>query len=132
MDTRQIAERLDDGMITFAVPILLRDEVLGAVEWQVPEARYTSNTRQMAFELTARLALTADNIRLFEQSRRIAQRELLVNQISGKLTGTTDIDEILQTAVRELGLALRSPQTAIQLIAPQATPSNGQRDEDTQ
>jgi GAF domain-containing protein len=127
MRTRQIAERVYRGTVTLAVPVLLRDEVLGAVEWEIPEAHYTQNVRQTALELTARLALTADNIRLFERSRRIAQREGLVNQISSKLVGTTDIDEILQTAVRELGLALRSPQTAVQLFEP--TGPNGQSDE---
>lgn len=113
--TRQIAEQVDGDMVFFAVPVLLRDQVMGAVEWQVPRPRYTHNTRQTALELSARLALTAENIRLFEQSLQTIQREQLVNQISGKLTGTTDIDQILQTAVRELGLALHASQTMIRL-----------------
>ncbi|NLX09433.1 MAG: GAF domain-containing protein [Chloroflexi bacterium] len=121
MLTGQIADRAEGDTVTFAVPILLRGEVLGAVEWQVPGARYTQYVRQTALELTSRLALTAENIRLFEQGRRATQREQWVNQISSKLTGTTDIDQILQTAVRELGLVLRLPQTAIRL-----NPSNGQ------
>lgn len=118
MRTRDIAEQFEGDTVTFAVPLVLRGEVLGAVEWQVPVARYTSHARQTAQELTDRLALAADNIRLFDQSRQAAQRELFVNQISGKLTGTTDIDQILQTAVRELGLALHLPQTAIHLAVP--------------
>ena len=120
--TGQIVERTEGGMVTFAVPVLFRDQVLGAVEWQVPPSRYTPDTRQTALELSTRLAITAENIRLFEQSRRAAQRELLVNQISSKLIGTADIDQILQTAVQELGLALRNPKTAIRLNAPSGTP----------
>jgi GAF domain-containing protein/HAMP domain-containing protein len=120
MQTREIAERIEGERVTFAVPVIRRDQVLGAVEWQVPATRYSNATRQTAVELTTRLALTADNIRLFEQSRRIAQRELLVNEISSKLTGSTDIDQILQTAIRELGLALNLPVTAIRLISPSA------------
>ncbi|MBN1200828.1 MAG: GAF domain-containing protein [Anaerolineae bacterium] len=126
--THQIAERVDGDTVTFAVPVMLRDEVLGAVEWQVPAARYTGSVRQTALELTTRLALTADNIRLFEQSQRAARRESLVNQISGKLTATTDIDQILQTAVRELGLALRVPQAAIQLVRPTSRAPESQAD----
>ncbi len=118
MQTRQIAERFEGDRVTFAVPILLREQVLGAVEWQVPQQRYTRDTRQTALELTTRLGLAAENIRLFEQSRRAAQREFVVNQISSKLVGTTDIDQILQTAVRELGLALHLPRTTIQLFPP--------------
>ena len=118
MRTGQIAAQTADDTVTFAVPIRLRGQTLGAVEWQVPAQHYTQDVRQTAIELTARLALTADNIRLFEQSRQVAQREALVNQISNKLVSTTDIDQILQTAVRELGLALHTPETAIQLITP--------------
>jgi GAF domain-containing protein/HAMP domain-containing protein len=118
MRTRQIVERVEGDTVMFAVPVLLREQVMGAVEWQVPQAHYTHNTRQTASELSTRLALTAENIRLFEQSIQAVQREQQVNQISSKLIGTTDIDQILQTAVRELGLALRTSQTVIQLTPP--------------
>ncbi len=115
MQARHIADRVDGADVTFAVPVILRDQVLGAIEWQIPLARYTADTRAIATELSARLALAAENLRLYDQSRRTAQRELLVNQISSKLIGTTDIDQILQTAVRELGLALRASHTTVQL-----------------
>ena len=136
MHTRQIAERDDGDRITLAVPVLLREQVMGAVEWQVPQANYTPNTRQTALDLSDRLALAAENIRLFEQSLQAVQREQMVNQISSKLIGTTDIDLILQTAVRELGLALRASQMMIQLKPlgqpsdqpPSGGPSNGGSD----
>lgn len=128
MQTKQIAEQRETDWVTFAVPILLRGTVLGAIEWQVPAARYSNEVRQTAQELTTRLAFTADNIRLFEHNRQIAQRELLVNQISSKLTSTTDIDEILQTAVRELGLALHISQTAVRLIPPSSSDNGGSND----
>jgi GAF domain-containing protein/HAMP domain-containing protein len=128
--TRRIAERISGETVTFAVPVLLRDQALGAIEWQVPRSRYTEATRQTAQALTMRLALAAENIRLFEQSHRAAQRELLVNRISSKLIGTTNIDEILQTAVRELGLALHTPQMVIRLTAPTAFPAESPGDTD--
>jgi GAF domain-containing protein/HAMP domain-containing protein len=130
MQTRQIADRISGETVSFAVPVLLRDQVLGAVEWQVPRSRYTEGTRQTAWALTTRLALSAENIRLFEQSRRAAQRELLVNRISSKLIGTTNIDEILQTAVHELGLALHTPQMVIRLTAPTTLPDEPPGDTD--
>ena len=111
----RVTERIDGETVTFAVPVRLREEVIGAIEWQIPRDQYNVETRQTAQQLSMRLALAAENIRLFEQSRRAAQRELRVNQITSQLTGTTDVDQILQTAVRELGQALRIPQTAIRL-----------------
>lgn len=66
-------------------------------------------------ELVGRLALSLDNARLFEESQRAIERERLVNDIASKLTTQTDIEAILQTAVREVGQALRAPQVSINL-----------------
>ena len=70
---------------------------------------------ELARELAARLALSLDNARLFQESQRATERERLVNNIAAKLTAQTTINEILQTAVREVGQALRAPQVTIQL-----------------
>jgi hypothetical protein len=60
-----------------------------------------------------------------------------VNEIAGKLTGKTDIDEILQTAVREVGQALRAPEVNIRLNLskqsvttnePSSTTTNGHKE----
>lgn len=118
MHTRTLAEVHRNGKVTFAVPVLLRNEVLGAVEFVVDETRYNPNTVQTAQELVERLALAIDNATLFEQSQRLVERERLVNQITEKLTSQTDVRQILQIAVRELGLALGAPETQISLKVP--------------
>jgi GAF domain-containing protein len=107
--------------VSVAVPVSLRGEVLGAVEWDMPRVAYNENVRQLAQELAARLAITADNARLFEQAQRLAERERLVNTISSKLTEQTDVTQILRTAVREVGHALQVPQTSIRLAASRDT-----------
>jgi GAF domain-containing protein len=88
---------------------------LGAVEWELPKDEFDNNKIQLAQELTDRLAVSLENARLFRESQRAAERERLVNDIAGRLTSQTDIDEILQTAVREVGQALRSPRVSIRL-----------------
>ncbi|MCB9438479.1 MAG: GAF domain-containing protein [Anaerolineales bacterium] len=118
MHTRVLAESHNNGKVKFAVPVLLRNEVLGAVEFVVDETRYNPNTIQTAQELVERLALAIDNATLFEQSQRLVERERLVNQITEKLTSQTDVRQILQIAVRELGLALGAPETQISLKVP--------------
>jgi GAF domain-containing protein/HAMP domain-containing protein len=115
MQTGEVAERIHGEIVTVAVPVSLRNEVLGAIEWDMPRDSYNENVRQLAQELAARLAITADNARLFEQSQRLAERERLVNEIASKLTQQTDVSVILQTAVREVGQALRVPQASIRL-----------------
>lgn len=116
--SRTLAETRMNGKVTFAVPVILRQAVLGAVEFMVDENRYNHNTIQTAQELVDRLALAIDNATLFEQSQRLVERERLVNQITEKITTQTDVRQILQIAVRELGLALGAPETQISLNVP--------------
>jgi GAF domain-containing protein len=101
--------------VPVAVPILLRGQILGAVEWELPLDDMNDNKLQLAQELANRLAVSLENARLFEESQRATERERIVNSIAAKLTPQTEVSEILQTAVREVGQALRAPQVSIRL-----------------
>ena len=111
--------------IPVAVPVTLRGQTLGAVEWELPAQGFGDDQLELAQELANRLALSLDNARLFQESRRATERERLVNTIAAKLTVQTNIDSILQTAVREVGQALRAPQVSIRLHTAPETASNG-------
>jgi GAF domain-containing protein/HAMP domain-containing protein len=111
-------------VVPIAVPVLLRGQVLGAVEWEIPARDLDENRLQLAQELANRLAVSLDNARLFEESQRATERERVVNDIAAKITAQTDIDEILQTAVREVGQALRAPQVSIRLGKAEPAPSS--------
>ena len=101
--------------------------MLGAVEWEIPAQSLSEEKLELAKELANRLALSLDNARLFQESQRATERERLVNNIAAKLTAQTNINEILQTAVREVGQALRAPQVSIHLhsTATNGSTSNG-------
>jgi GAF domain-containing protein/HAMP domain-containing protein len=103
------------NVVPIAVPVVLRGQVLGAVEWEIPSREMDDSRLQLAQELANRLAVSLENARLFEESQRATERERIVNDIAAKITAQTDIDDILQTAVREVGQALRSPQVSIHL-----------------
>ena len=81
----------------------------------MPSSNYSTALGTLAQDLTARFALTADNVRLLDQTQRQVQRERLINNISAQLTQQSDVTQILQTAVRELGLALSVSQTVIEI-----------------
>jgi GAF domain-containing protein len=118
---RDLVERAESDMVTFSVPVILRDQIFGAVEWSVSRQNYNENVRLLARELADRLAVSADNARLLEHTQRLAYRERLVSEIAGKLVQQTDVSRVLQTAVKELGLALQAPQTTIRLTLAQQT-----------
>jgi GAF domain-containing protein/HAMP domain-containing protein len=110
-----VGNKTERNTIPFAVPIILRGQVLGVVEYEVPQADFSYDKVLLAEELVTRMAIGLENARLFQTSQQAADRERIVNEISAKLTGQTDIDLILQTAVEEIGQALRTPQVAIRL-----------------
>jgi GAF domain-containing protein/HAMP domain-containing protein len=120
-----MGEATSRGSVPIAVPIQLRGQTLGAVEWELPVADIDQNRLQLAQELANRLAISLENARLFEESQRAAERERIVNAISAKLTPQTEIEEILQTAVREVGQALRAPQVSIRLQHANGSSMNG-------
>jgi GAF domain-containing protein/HAMP domain-containing protein len=121
-----IGQPTSHGTTPIAVPIQLRGQILGAVEWEIPSGELNENKLQLAQELAGRLAVSLDNARLIQESRRNAERERVVNAISARLTPQTEISEILQTAAREVGQALRAPQVSIRLhrLTPDENPAS--------
>lgn len=101
--------------IPVAVPIILRGQALGAVEWELPAQGFGEEKLELARELASRLALSLENARLFQESRQATERERIVNNIAARLTAQTSIDSILQIAVKEVGQATRAPQVQIKL-----------------
>ncbi|MGJ3239576.1 MAG: GAF domain-containing protein [Anaerolineae bacterium] len=110
-----VGKATDRNTIPFVVPVKLRDQVLGVIEYEVPEGEFEYNKVLLAQELVARLGISLENARLFQASQQATERERMVNDISTKLTSQTDIESILETAIREIEQALRTPQVAIRL-----------------
>jgi GAF domain-containing protein len=100
---------------TVAVPVVLRNRPIGAIEVEVKASVRQLDALDMLQAVAQRLALSIDNARLFEQAQELAQQELEVNAISAKLQGITDIDEIIETTVGELGRVLGAEQAMVRL-----------------
>jgi GAF domain-containing protein/HAMP domain-containing protein len=117
LDTAEpvIGELTARNTLPVVAPVVLRGQALGTVEWEVPAQSFGAERLSLAQELAGRLAISLENARLFQESRRSAERERLVNSISARITSQTSIEQILQTAVREVGQALRTPQVSIRL-----------------
>ncbi|MCC6616350.1 MAG: GAF domain-containing protein [Anaerolineae bacterium] len=125
--TRQavVGQLTERDTLPIAVPIQIGGAVLGAVEWEIPAADFNEGKLELAKELSNRLALGLENARLFQESRRAAERERMVNNIAARLAAQTNISEILQTAVREVGQALKTPQVSIRLHGADGIGTNG-------
>ncbi len=100
------------------VPIKLRGETIGDLSIQVPHGAMLSHDQMDLIEAVAeRLALSAENARLFDETSRRAERERMVTEITSKIRSTNDPEAMIKIALNELRTALGATQ--VQLI-PQA------------
>jgi GAF domain-containing protein len=68
--------------------------------------RFTDSDINIQTTLAAQVAASIQNVRSFEQSKNQADFEALVNTIGQKIQRAATVEDTLQTAIRELGLAL--------------------------
>ena len=98
---------LPDTHSELAVPMIVGGNVIGVFDIQSEQVgRFTDSDINIQTTLAAQLATSIQNVRSFEQSKKQADFETMVNTISQKIQRTTSIEETLQTAIRELGAAL--------------------------
>jgi len=90
-----------------AIPILLGNTTLGVLDVQQNVVNgLSAEDVELLQSLAGQVAISYQNARSFEQSKAQADYESLVNAIGQKIQRATSVEETLQTAVRELGLAL--------------------------
>ncbi|HEX8993394.1 MAG TPA: cache domain-containing protein [Anaerolineales bacterium] len=111
------------------VPIKLRGETIGNLIVQsIRGGGWTQDQIELAQAVAERVALSAENARLFDETNRRAERERLVTEITSRIRSSNDPDEMIRTAVEELRNALGA--TEIQVI-PQVVPASAQGPGDT-
>ncbi len=115
------------------VPIDLHGQSIGqvVVEDDRPQRQLSADEQELVREVVQRMALALDSARLFEQTqsalgeaRRLAQRERLINRITGQLRNAVTVDEVLRIAADEMRHSVGAAYTAVQL-APLAENDNG-------
>jgi GAF domain-containing protein len=100
------------------------------ISWSAPR-RFGDRDVQRYQSFADQAAVAANNLMLFEQTQRRANRERLINDITRKIQGTTQVDSALQTAIQELGQALNARRASVALaVETPAAPGNGQASSD--
>lgn len=99
-----------------ATPILVADRVLGVLDVQAdrPDA-FSAEDADILTTLAAQIAVALQNARQYEQARRSAEREALINAITERIQNATSVEEAMQVAVREVGRALGKAPATVRL-----------------
>ncbi|MBI5352768.1 MAG: GAF domain-containing protein [Chloroflexi bacterium] len=98
---------LPDTRSEIAVPISAGNQVLGVLDVQQNIVNGLAEEDVTLLQsLAGQVAISLQNVRSFEQSRAQADLESLVNSIGQKIQRATTVEDTLQTAIREIGLAM--------------------------
>jgi GAF domain-containing protein len=85
--------------------ILVSDEPIGEIGIKETD-RLSPEDAEFVATIGEQLAAHLENLRLTEQTQNQAQREQALRQITAAVRGSTDPENIMRTAVRELGRVL--------------------------
>ncbi len=128
--TKEVRSSLESGEVVFrepqkgkgksalVVPVKLRDETIGTISVNLPEGgKLDTDNVDIVRAASERIALALENATLLDESQRRATKERTIGEISAKIGGLVNIENILQTAIQELGNTLPNTDIAIQFTA---------------
>lgn len=107
---------LPDTRAELAIPLISRGELLGVFDVQSDQRGFFTPRLISVLELLAsQVGNALANAQLYEAAANAGRHEQALSHITQSIQEANSVDEVLQTAVRELGKALRVPYTAIEL-----------------
>lgn len=112
---RPVVEEANGKSLTVAVPVVLRGEVIGAIEVEPGEEVEAANTLDMVQAVAQRLAISLDNARLFEEAQAATAQEQRINQIVTRYQSANSVDDLLRITLTELSETLGAQHGAIRL-----------------
>jgi GAF domain-containing protein len=109
-----------DGQTVLCVPVRLRGQTLGALEFRRDgSAGWPESALELAQAVAERLALSLENARLFEEAQITAQREQLISEVTSRLQTSSDLQTLLSLAASQFQDALGATHTNVRLGLPQ-------------
>lgn len=94
-----------DDQAALAVPIKVRDQVIGVIDACRPDGAsgWTPEKTALLETLADQLGVALESARLYQDAQRRAAQERLIGAATARLRETLDMDTVLQVAVREIG-----------------------------
>jgi GAF domain-containing protein len=115
LEREPIRIQREDGAPVIAVPLLLRGEVIGAIEVETNESVSTLEALELTQAVGQQLALSLENARLYEETGYAAAQQQRINAIASRMQQTNSVDELLRIALTELSSALGAEAGAVRL-----------------
>jgi len=113
-------QKVQANNLTF--PILLRGVQIGTIKLSAPDLdrKWDDNEIAITQATAERAALAIETARLLQDAQKRASKERTIGDISAKIGSLINIENIVQTAIQELGDTLPGTDVAIQFTSGQS------------
>ncbi len=125
LQTNQTVQFTEGDQRMIAVPLRVRGQVVGAMEFELGAEEFVSEDLELLQEVSDHFGMAVENARLVDESQRTAWRETLLNQISSRLQSADRVEHILSAAAEGLQTALDAGRVSIRLGTPPAAANGG-------
>ena len=108
---------ISDDQRTINIPIVTRGQSIGMLRLTKPSHAEPWTLDEIADveSLSDQISNALDSARLYSEAQQRAARELTIGTISERLGSAIDINDVMETAVRELGNIMPEAEIAVQL-----------------
>jgi GAF domain-containing protein len=102
---------------TLVIPIKLREQIIGVIHVKAPrnDRQWTSSEVNLTEAVSERLSLALENARLIQESQRQVIKEQTIGEITTRISSSTNLENVLLTAVEELGRTIPGSEVTIKL-----------------
>jgi GAF domain-containing protein len=102
---------------TISIPIIIRGQTIGMLRLSKPSHTEAWRPEEIADveALSDQISNALESARLFSDVQKRAAREHTIGKISDRLGSALDINDVMETAVRELGNIISDAEIAVQL-----------------
>ncbi len=104
------------------IPLTLRDQAIGNLTLDVGEKTLSPEEMELIDGVVSQTAIALENARLIQETRRKAVEEQHISQMTAQFSRANTVEQILKTALREIGSLPNIAEVSVQLIPPHESP----------
>ena len=117
----------DKNGSALTLPIKSFGQVLGGIKIRkLTDEKWTQDQLELVNTLSEQISIALENARMLENLQRRAALEQAIGDMSAKIGASTEIEDVLRTAVQELGRQIGNAKIAIELNPEVAREESGE------
>jgi GAF domain-containing protein len=119
VETKNLSAFDKERSHSLAIPLTLRGTRIGTIKLSSPDSdrKWTEDEIAIAQATAERTSLALESARLLQEAQKRATKERTIGKISAKIGNLVNLENIVQTAIQELGNTLPDTEVAVQFTS---------------